>query len=155
MCFTTTLESAKDVVFQQGLSWILDEFAPNDCAHIQFASENMLKVLFAPVAAGNMRARNTNINFPAGVSRIITTNAPSPEEWCGKRVPWSLPLRRKCILFQITKPLVVANWSKHADYEQTAAESSNVLPVSRAAELLAARPPFLPAKALAANSNSN
>ena len=157
VCFTTTLESAKDVVFQQGMSWILDEFAPNDCAHIQFASENMLKVLFAPVAAGNLRARNTNINFPAGVSRIVTTNAQSPEEWCGKRVPWSLPLRRKCILFQITRPLVIPNWSKHPDYEQSAAESSNVLPVSRAAELLAASPPPLPAEAFAepASSNSN
>ena len=148
VCFTTTLESAKDVAFQQGMSWILDEFAPNDGDQIQYASENMLKVLFSPVAAGNLRARNSNINFPAGVSRIITTNANSPEEWCGKPLDWSFPLRRTCILFQITKPLVVRNWSKHADYVPSAAESSNVLPVARAAELLASRPSPLPAEAL-------
>jgi hypothetical protein len=145
--FTTTLESAKEVSFRKGDAWVLDEFSPHDRVAVQYASEDMLKTLFSPVSPGNLRARNSNVNLPAGVARLITTNAASPREWVGKGIRWSEPLQRKSILFQLTLPLVEANWSKLPQNADVGV-SSGSLPVERARELLLSQPPPLPAASL-------
>jgi hypothetical protein len=147
--FTTTLESAKEVTFQKGDAWVLDEFSPHDRDAVQYASEAMLKTLFSPVSSGNLRARNSNVNLPAGVARIITCNACSPQQWVGKGILWSEPLKRKSILFQLSLPLVVANWSKVPEFMNVGAEAASAsLPLERARELLLASPPPLPLASL-------
>ena len=46
----------------------------------------------------------------AGVPRIITSNVGSLAEFLGKGIPCSDPLRRKCIVFNVEKPLCSAAW---------------------------------------------
>ena len=135
VCFSTTLDSKKSVTFEKGMVLILYEFAVHDRTHIQYVSDNILKVLFSPGASGSIRARGDNIKMVAGVARIITTNATSIQDWCRDRVIWSGPLKRKCIVFPMFQPLVVPNWSDHPDYEPDLSED-HALPVDRARELL-------------------
>ena len=75
----------------------------------------MLKVLLSPRQAGTLRARNTDIKLPEGVVRIITSNAVDGQDWCGKKIPWSDPLKRKSIRFNITKPLIPSGYFQSKD----------------------------------------
>lgn len=118
---------------------ILDEFAVHDRNHIQYVSENILKVLFSPGASGSLRARGENIKLVAGVARIITTNATSIQDWLRDRALWSAPLKRKCIVVPITRPLVVPNWSDRPEYEPDTTLEDHTLPVDRAYDILRAR----------------
>ena len=75
----------------------------------------MLKVLLSPRQAGTLRARNKDIKLCEGVVRIITSNAVDGQDWCGKKIPWSDPLKRKSIRFNITKPLVPSGYFQSKD----------------------------------------
>jgi hypothetical protein len=105
-----SLDAAKDVEFKPGMALVLDEFSPSDSESLVYISENMLKVLLCPSVIGTIRARNNEIKLCEGVARIITANAPSPAAWCGAKIKYSEPLRRKSIVFQITKPLCDPAW---------------------------------------------
>jgi hypothetical protein len=105
-----SLDAAKDVEFKPGMALVLDEFSPADSEPLVYISENMLKVLLCPSVIGTIRARNQEIKLCEGVARIITANAASPADWCGAKITYSEPLRRKSIVFQITKPLCDPRW---------------------------------------------
>ena len=80
----------------------------------------------------------------AGVARILTANATPVQEWCRDRVLWSAPLKRKCIVFRVTRPLVVPNWSDHPEYEPDIVLEDKTLPVDRALGILQSRGSCLP-----------
>ena len=83
---------------------------------MQYLSENMLKVLFDPTSSGNLGARASNVRLTPDVCRLFSTNAESVQEWAGTRLTFSEPLRRKCIVFNLTRPLVLPNWSSRPDF---------------------------------------
>ena len=70
-----------------------------------------------------MRARNNEIKICESVARIITGNASSPSAWLGRTIPWSGPLKRKSIAFQIRRPLSNPTWN--ADLNATGGGSSS------------------------------
>ena len=108
--FTNTVDAAKNVKFKQGMVWVLDEFTPCDHDQVVHCSENMLKILFSPSTASTPRGRNNDMEICPGVARIITANADSPQAWCGDKIEWSEPLRRKSVTFSITQPLCKEGW---------------------------------------------
>ena len=108
--FMNSLDAAKDVEFKPGMALVLDEFSPSDSESLVYVSENILKVLLCPSVMGTIRARNNEIKLCEGVARIITANASSAAAWCGAKIKFSEPLRRKSIVFQITSPLCDPRW---------------------------------------------
>ena len=108
--FMNSLDAAKDVEFKPGMALVLDEFCPSDSESLVYVSENILKVLLCPSVMGTIRARNNEIKLCEGVARIITANASSAAAWCGPKIKYSEPLRRKSIVFQITTPLCDPRW---------------------------------------------
>ena len=127
VAISNTLDAARDITFSPGTTWILDEFSPADTESNVYMNETMLKCLFNPSEPCSLRARNKDVIVCEGIPRIITSNAASLEEWCGKRIPCTDPLRRKCIVFVVTKPLCSPAWiaslksSAHTDLELSAA----------------------------------
>jgi len=108
--FSNTIDIGNEVEFKPGMVWVIDEFMPADTESQVYITENMLKVLLSPRQSGSLRARNKDIKLPEGVARIITANAKNMEEWVGKKIPCSDPLKRKSIAFIITKPLCSDGW---------------------------------------------
>ena len=107
---TNTIEAAKTADFSKVMVWILDEFTPADEAAVIYSSEDMLKCLFTISVKADLRARNSELSIPPEVCRIITSNAASESLWVGKRNTFSLPLRRKSVVFKISKPTVSKDW---------------------------------------------
>ena len=105
-----TLDSARDIKFVKGMVWVLDEFKPADTVSNVYCTETMLKCLFNPAEPCTLRARNVDIKVCDGIPRIITSNADSLENWCGSDIECSDPLKRKCIVFVIRKPLLSSEW---------------------------------------------
>ena len=112
---TSTIDAVRELEFTQGMVWVLDEFKPADTESQVYVTENILKVLLSPRQSGTIRARNKDINICEGVVRIITSNATDGQDWCGKNIIWSHPLRRKSITFRITKPLIPSGYFKSKD----------------------------------------
>ena len=112
---SNTIDVVKDFEFTQGTVWILDEFKPADTDSQVYVTENMLKVLLSPRQSGTLRARNNDIKLPEGVVRIITSNAVDGQDWCGKKILYSDPLKRKSIMFKITKPLIPSGYFQSKD----------------------------------------
>jgi hypothetical protein len=110
-----TIDAGNEIEFTQGMVWVLDEFKPADTESQVYVTENMLKVLLSPRQSGTIRARNKDIKICEGVVRIITSNAIDGQDWCGKKIPWSDPLKRKSIRFSITKPLIPSGYFKSKD----------------------------------------
>jgi hypothetical protein len=107
---TNTLDAARDVKWTSGMTWILDEFSPSDTSSNVYCSESILKVLFNPSEPCSYRARNEDVKICAGVPRVITSNATSLAEFLGPGIACSDPLKRKCIVFNVQKPLVSQAW---------------------------------------------
>jgi len=79
-----------------------------------YASESILKSLFEIGSPATVRARNLDIKLPARVPRIFTGNAESVSLWLGSSIQWSLPLQRKSIYFQVSRPLCSDAWRANA-----------------------------------------
>ena len=127
VAITNTLDAARDISFSTGTSWILDEFSPAETESNVYVNETMLKCLFSPSDPCTLRARQKDVMVCEGIPRIITSNAASLEQWCGKRIECTDPLKRKCIVFVVTKPLCSPAWiaslksSAHTDLGLSAA----------------------------------
>jgi hypothetical protein len=113
--FSQTLDSLRGIRFKKGMILVLDEFSPSDADQIQYLSEQGLKTLMDPRMPASLRARNNNVELPPGVPRLFTSNCETPAEWCGKRIPWSPPLQRKTVCFNITRPLCTPGWATETD----------------------------------------
>ena len=120
--FSNTLDVARDVVFQKGHIWVIDEVSPGDTSQLVHMSENAMKVLLSPTKPTSIRCRNADLAIPTGVPRILTANAESPDEWMGRQIKWTEPMQRKAVTYQITKPIVDPSWSSTA---QTARSSED------------------------------
>jgi hypothetical protein len=121
---TNTIDAAKDIKFEPGMVWILDELCAKDREQVIYFSENIFKVLMTPSESGSIRARNEDIVLPPHVARIVTGNADNVEDWLGSRSQWSLPLQRKCIYFQLNRTCCSSSW--HAQ-TSTDADQSNAV----------------------------
>jgi len=110
VAFMNSLDAARDVEFAPGMALVLDEFSPSDSESLVYISETMLKVLMCPSTPGTIRARNQEIKLCEGVARILTANASTASEWCGRSIKWSDPLARKTMVFQVTAPLCSRVW---------------------------------------------
>ena len=107
---TNTLDAARDIKWQPGHVWLIDEFLPADKESNVYCTESGLKKLFDPSVPVSMRARANDLCICEGVPRIITANAGSLEEWLGPGIECSAPLRRKSIVFVVSSPLVSKSW---------------------------------------------
>ena len=139
--FSTDIDSARDIVFARGMVWVIDEFHPWDREQVQYMSEGMLKVLVVPTAQGCVRARNESVKLVPGVGRIFTGNSSSGQDWCGRRLKWSLPLQRKAIIFQITKPLISDAGRQRLHTSQIEDSSNAAASEMMAKEFFDAHPP--------------
>lgn len=116
VAWANTLDDLRDIEFRRGMALVLDEVEISDLNAVQYVSEPMMKCILDPSASSCIRARNRNAQIPAGVARIFTANADSPQQWCGRRIAWTEPMQRKAFVAVITAPLVLANWSSAPDY---------------------------------------
>ena len=109
---TNTIDSANSVDFSKIMVWILDEFSPADKETQCYASEDLLKCLLTTTLVADLRGRNHNVKVPAGMRRIVTSNAETRQEWVGAKMKWSEPLRRRALVFKLTggRPLVAHEW---------------------------------------------
>jgi hypothetical protein len=121
---TNTIDAAKDIKFEPGMVWVLDELCAKDREQVIYFSENIFKVLMTPSESGSIRARNADIVLPPHVARIVTGNADNVEDWLGSRSPWSLPMQRKSIYFQLSRTCCSSDW--HAQ-TSTVADQPNAV----------------------------
>jgi hypothetical protein len=133
---TNTIDAAREIQFKPGMVWVLDEFEVGDREQVIYMSGNMLKVLFTIAEPGSLRCRMSDLSLPAGVARIVTANADEPAQWTGSRCPWSSPIERKAICFQVKKRLCSSDWgTKASSTTDSAAEAAAVLESARTALL--------------------
>jgi hypothetical protein len=146
---TNTIDSANTADFSKIMVWILDEFSPADKETQCYASEDLLKCLLTTNLAADLRGRNHNVKVPAGVLRIMTSNAENGQEWCGPKIKWSEPLRRRSLVFKLTggRPLVAHEWWKSPLVTGSAVGGSEQSEASaaRASAILEARALLIPA----------
>ena len=144
---TNTIDSANSVDFSKIMVWILDEFSPGDKETQCYASEDLLKCLLTTNLVADLRGRNHNVKVPAGVLRIVTSNAETGQDWVGAKIKWSEPLRRRALVFKMTggRPLVAHEWwlDPLVTGGATGAASSDAVSV-RATSVLANRTALIP-----------
>ncbi len=144
---TNTIDSANSVDFSKIMVWILDEFSPGDKETQCYASEDLLKCLLTTNLVADLRGRNHNVKVPAGVLRIVTSNAETGQDWVGAKIKWSEPLRRRALVFKMTggRPLVAHEWwlDPLVTGGATGAASSDAVSV-RATSVLADRVALIP-----------
>lgn len=104
--FTNTIDGAREVAWKPGMFWVLDEVSPSDREQLIYASENSFKTMLNPAISRTIRARNKDFVVPAMVPIVLNGNGDDFDSWFGNRIPWSPPIRRKTIAFQITEPLI-------------------------------------------------
>ena len=93
-----------------GTVLLFDDFHLHDRKQVVHLSEHGLKHLFNPRAIATLRARHGDITIQVSVPRLFTGNVSSGQEWCGDRLPWSLPLQRRVVFFQISEHIVSPSW---------------------------------------------
>ncbi len=145
---TNTIDSANSVDFSKIMVWILDEFSPGDKETQCYASEDLLKCLLTTNLVADLRGRNHNVKVPAGVLRIVTSNAETGQEWVGPKIKWSEPLRRRALVFKMTggRPLVAHEWWKSPLVNGSTIGAFSCEAVSeRASSVLASRTALIPA----------
>ncbi len=113
----TTLDSLRGIALPLGTVIVFDDLNPNDREQVVHLSENGMKALLNPRAIAGMRGRNNDIIIPLGVPRIFTANVVSGDEWCFGRLRWSLPLQRRCIVYNITARIAVLGWAGDARHD--------------------------------------
>ena len=96
-------------------AWLCDEFTPSDHDSQIYISNDILKCMLTVPMNSDCRARNQNLRIPAGIPRIITSNAKNGAEWVGRKLSWSEPIRRKAVFFNLSgaSPLVAREWWEH------------------------------------------
>ena len=113
---STTLEDLSNLECKSGWAAVLDEFAVGDKEQCQYMSENILKTMADPQTTVGLRARKVNVRLASDSARIFTTNAKSLEEWANERFVVSEPIKRKMLVFVISKRLIERKWAERNDY---------------------------------------
>jgi hypothetical protein len=122
---TNTVETLTtvDLAAAKVKAWLCDEMCPGDKDSQIYMSNNILKCMLTVTMNADIRAREKNIRIPAGLVRIFTSNARDNNEWVGRHLSFSEPMRRKSITFNISggTPLVSPDWWTHSLGVQEAA----------------------------------
>ena len=111
---TNTLDTLTTIDLKAA-NTVCDEFTPSDHdSHIYMSNDILKRMLTVPMNS-DCRARNQNLRIPAGIPRIITSNATNGAEWVGRKLSWSEPIRRKAVFFNLSggSPLVAREWWEH------------------------------------------
>jgi hypothetical protein len=114
--WSTTIDDLSGLQMKRGQAVCFDELAIADRESVQHMSETMLKIACDPQSSGGLRARVKNARMCADTCRLFSAIAGSLEEWAGRRLTITEPIRRKLFCFVIDKALVEPRWSSHPEY---------------------------------------
>ena len=102
---TSTVDYLQGKGLTKNHAVIFDEFQPGDAQQNPKLSEDGLKVLLDVRGMGTVHCRYGDTMFPP-CARLYTSNAATPQQWCGERFIFSEPMQRKCFAFFVSRPLL-------------------------------------------------
>ena len=102
---TSTMDYLQGKRITNNHAIIFDEFKPSDALQNPKLSEDGLKVLLDVRGVGTCHTRYGDTLFPP-CGRFYTSNASTPQAWCGDRFLFSEPMQRKCFAFMVSRPLL-------------------------------------------------